>query len=68
MKVKKLKTRIAAFGLAVLMGISTLSSANAFAAEQTNRQASEQAVTSQEQQTILRKNETGGNQYGRNPL
>ena len=35
MKVRKLKTRIAAFGLAVLMGISTLSSANAFAAEQT---------------------------------
>lgn len=30
MKVRKLKTRIAAFGLAVLMGISTLSSANAF--------------------------------------
>ena len=35
MKVRKLKTRIAAFGLAVLMGVSTLSSANAFAAEQT---------------------------------
>ena len=35
MKVRKLKTRIAAFGLAVLMGISTLSSANAFAAKQT---------------------------------
>ena len=35
MKVRKLKTRIAAFGLAVLMGISTLSSANAFAAERT---------------------------------
>ncbi|MFR7912238.1 hypothetical protein [Eubacterium ramulus] len=32
---KNLKTRIAAFGLAVLMGVSTLSSANAFAAEQT---------------------------------
>lgn len=53
MKVRKLKTRIAAFGLAVLMGISTLSSANAFAAEQTGSeqqtevQASEQAVTSQ---------------------
>ena len=31
MKVRKLKTRIAAFGLAVLMGVSTLSSANAFA-------------------------------------
>ena len=31
MKVKNLKTRIAAFGLAVLMGVSTLSSANAFA-------------------------------------
>ena len=52
MKVRKLKTRIAAFGLAVLMGISTLSSANAFAAEQTGSeqqtevQASEQAVTS----------------------
>ena len=36
MKVKNLKTRIAAFGLAVLMGVSTLSSANAFAAEQTD--------------------------------
>ena len=53
MKVRKLKTRIAAFGLAVLMGISTLSSANAFAAEQTDSeqqtevQASEQVVTSQ---------------------
>ena len=35
MKVRKLKTRIAAFGLAVLMGISTLSSVNAFAVEQT---------------------------------
>ena len=49
MKVKNLKTRIAAFGLAVLMGVSTLSSANAFAAEQTDVgqevQASEQAVT-----------------------
>ena len=50
MKVRKLKTRIAAFGLAVLMGISTLSSANAFAAEQTGSeqqtevQASEQAA------------------------
>ena len=53
MKVKNLKTRIAAFGLAVLMGVSTLSSANAFAAEQTDVgqevQASEQAVTSQKE-------------------
>ena len=49
MKVRKLKTRIAAFGLAVLMGISTLSSANAFAAEQTGseQQTEVQAVTSQ---------------------
>ena len=48
MKVRKLKTRIAAFGLAVLMGISTLSSANAFAAEQTGseQQTEVQAVTS----------------------
>ena len=35
MKVRKLKTRIAAFGLAVLMGISTLNRANAFAPDQT---------------------------------
>ena len=58
MKVRKLKTRIAAFGLAVLMGISTLSSANAFAAEQTGSeqqtevQASEQAVTSQKDTSV----------------
>ena len=56
MKVKNLKTRIAAFGLAVLMGVSTLSSANAFAAEQTDVgqevQASEQAVTSQKEQAV----------------
>ena len=47
MKVRKLKTRIAAFGLAVLMGVSTLSSANAFAAEQTGseQQTEVQAVT-----------------------
>ena len=62
MKVRKLKTKIAAFGLAVLMGISTLSSANAFAAEQTGSeqqtevQASEQAVKiHQLQQMILQK-------------
>ena len=49
MKVRKLKTRIAAFGLAVLMGISTLSSVNAFAVEQTGseQQTEVQAVTSQ---------------------
>ena len=56
MKVKNLKTRIAAFGLAVLMGVSTLSSANAFAAEQTDVgqevQASEQAATSQKEQAV----------------
>lgn len=56
MKVKNLKTRIAAFGLAVLMGVSTLSSANAFAAEQTDVgqevQASEQAATSQKEKAI----------------
>ena len=58
MKVRKLKTRIAAFGLAVLMGVSTLSSANAFAAEQTGSeqqtevQASEQAVTSQKDTSV----------------
>ena len=56
MKVKNLKTRIAAFGLAVLMGVSTLSSANAFAAEQTDVgqevQASEQAVTSQKEKAV----------------
>ena len=58
MKVRKLKTRIAAFGLAVLMGISTLSSANAFAAEQTGSeqqtevQASEQAVTNQKDTSV----------------
>lgn len=58
MKVKNLKTRIAALGLAVLMGISTLSSANAFAAEQTDSeqqtevQASEQAVTSQKDTSV----------------
>ena len=40
MKVRKLKTRIAAFGLAVLMGISTLSSVNAFAVEQTGSKQS----------------------------
>ena len=56
MKVKNLKTRIAAFGLSVLMGVSTLSSANAFAAEQTDVgqevQASEQAVTSQKEKAV----------------
>ena len=56
MKVKNLKTRIAAFGLAVLMGVSTLSSANAFAAEQMDVeqevQASEQAVTSQKEKAV----------------
>ena len=56
MKVKNLKTRIAAFGLAVLMGVSTLSSANAFAAEQTDVgqevQASEQAATSQKEKAV----------------
>ena len=56
MKVKNLKNRIAAFGLAVLMGVSTLSSANAFAAEQTDVgqevQASEQAVTSQKEKAV----------------
>ena len=58
MKVRKLKTRIAAFGLAVLMGISTLSSANAFAAEQTGSeqqtevQASEQTVTNQKDTSV----------------
>jgi len=58
MKVKNLKTRIAAFGLAVLMGVSTLSSANAFAAEQTGSeqqtevQASEQAVTNQKDTSV----------------
>ena len=56
MKVRKLKTRIAAFGLAVLMGVSTLSSANAFAAEQTDVgqevQASEQAVTNQKDTSV----------------
>ena len=58
MKVRKLKTRIAAFGLAVLMGVSTLSSANAFAAEQTGSeqqtevQASEQAVTNQKDTSV----------------
>ena len=44
MKVKNLKTRIAAFGLAVLMGVSTLSSANAFAAEQTDVRSEERRV------------------------
>ena len=54
MKVRKLKTRIAAFGLAVLMGISTLSSANAFAAEQTGseQQTEVQAVTSQKDTSV----------------
>ena len=56
MKVKNLKTRIAAFGLAVLMGVSTLSSANAFAAEQTDVgqevQASKQAVTNQKDTSV----------------
>ena len=58
MKVRKLKTKIAAFGLAVLMGISTLSSANAFAAEQTGSeqqtevQASEQTVTNQKDTSV----------------
>ena len=54
MKVRKLKTRIAAFGLAVLMGVSTLSSANAFAAEQTGseQQTEVQAVTSQKDTSV----------------
>ena len=54
MKVRKLKTRIAAFGLAVLMGASTLSSANAFAAEQTGseQQTEVQAVTSQKDTSV----------------
>ena len=56
MKVKNLKTRIAAFGLAVLVGVSTLSSANAFAAEQTDVgqevQASEQAATSRKEKAV----------------
>ena len=52
MKVRKLKTRIAAFGLAVLMGISTLSSANAFAAEQTgSEQQTEVQASEQTEQT-----------------
>ena len=54
MKVRKLKTRIAAFGLAVLMGISTLSSVNAFAVEQTGseQQTEVQAVTSQKDTSV----------------
>ena len=54
MKVRKLKTRIAAFGLAVLMGASTLSSANAFAAEQSGseQQTEVQAVTSQKDTSV----------------
>ena len=54
MKVRKLKTRIATFGLAVLMGVSTLSSANAFAAEQTGseQQTEVQAVTSQKDTSV----------------
>ena len=49
MKVRKLKTKIAAFGLAVLMGISTLSSANAFAAEQARKIHQLQQMISQKQ-------------------
>ena len=54
MKVRKLKTRIAAFGLTVLMGVSTLSSANAFAAERTGseQQTEVQAVTSQKDTSV----------------
>ena len=70
MKVKNLKTRIAAFGLAVLMGVSTLSSANAFAAEQTDVgqevQASEQAVTSQKEQAVTADDITKNPQYNQN--
>ena len=60
MKVRKLKTRIAAFGLAVLMGISTLSSVNAFAVEQTGseQQTEVQAVTSQKDTSVTADNIT----------
>ena len=52
MKVRKLKTRIAAFGLAVLMGISTLSSANAFAAEQTGSEQQTEMISQKQFQMI----------------